>query len=100
MSLLHELHPQALRIAVNAEFDQLVEAKTPLVFIDRRPVLLSPKDREAIKDFKARMEEGGERISFSDVLTVDIVNHPVVRFSNHRQASKCKYSHFLDHWRQ
>ena len=51
-----------------SEFDQLVEAKTPLVFIDRRPVLLSPKDREAIKDFKARMEEGGERISFFEAL--------------------------------
>jgi len=51
-----------------SEFDQLVEAKTPLIFIDRRPVLLSPKDREAIKDFKARMEEGGERISFFEAL--------------------------------
>ena len=51
-----------------SEFDQLVDAKTPLVFIDRRPVLLSPKDREAIKDFKARMEEGGERISFFEAL--------------------------------
>jgi hypothetical protein len=36
--------------------------KTPLVFIDRRPVLLSPKDREALRDFKKRMLEGGERI--------------------------------------
>ncbi len=51
-----------------AEFEQLVDAKTPLVFIDRRPVLLSPKDREALKDFKQRMEEGGERISFFEAL--------------------------------
>ncbi len=51
-----------------AEFEQLVDAKTPLVFIDRRPVLLSPKDRDALRDFKARMEEGGERISFFEAL--------------------------------
>lgn len=51
-----------------AEFEQLVDARTPLVFIDRRPVLLSPKDREALKDFKKRMKEGGERISFFEAL--------------------------------
>ncbi|MEZ6036870.1 MAG: DEAD/DEAH box helicase [Planctomycetota bacterium] len=51
-----------------SEFEQLVDAKTPLVFIDRRPVLLSPKDREALKDFKKRMLEGGERISFFEAL--------------------------------
>jgi SNF2 family DNA or RNA helicase len=51
-----------------SEFDQLVDAKTPLVFIDRRPVLLSPKDREALKDFKKRMQDGGERISFFEAL--------------------------------
>jgi hypothetical protein len=51
-----------------SEFEQLVDAKTPLVFIDRRPVLLSPKDREALRDFKERMEEGGEKISFFEAL--------------------------------
>jgi hypothetical protein len=51
-----------------SEFEQLVDAKTPLVFIDRRPVLLSPKDREALRDFKKRMAEGGERISFFEAL--------------------------------
>ena len=45
-----------------------LDAKTPLVFIDRQPVLLSPKDREALRDFKARMEEGGEKISFFEAL--------------------------------
>ena len=50
------------------QFEQLVDAKTPLVFIDRRPVLLSPKDREALRDFKKRMQEGGERISFFEAL--------------------------------
>lgn len=50
------------------DFEHLVDAKTPLVFIDRRPVLLSPKDREALKDFKKRMLEGGERISFFEAL--------------------------------
>jgi len=50
------------------DFNKLVSAKTPLVFIDRLPVLLSPKDREALKDFKKRMEQGGERISFFEAL--------------------------------
>jgi len=50
------------------EFDQLVDARTPLVFIGRRPVLLSPKDRDALRDFKKRMLEGGERISFFEAL--------------------------------
>ncbi len=52
----------------SSQFEQLVDAKTPLVFIDRRPVLLSPKDREALKDFKKRMLDGGERISFFEAL--------------------------------
>ncbi len=52
----------------NDQFEELVNARTPLVFIDRRPVLLSPKDREAIKDFKKRMQQGGERISFFEAL--------------------------------
>jgi len=52
----------------NEQFEQLVAARTPLVFIDQRPVLLSPKDRQALKDFKKRMQEGGERISFFEAL--------------------------------
>lgn len=52
----------------NDQFEELVNARTPLVFIDKRPVLLSPKDREAIKDFKKRMQQGGERISFFEAL--------------------------------
>jgi SNF2 family DNA or RNA helicase len=51
-----------------AEFDQLVEARTPLVFLDRKPILLSPKDRQALKDFQGRMNESGERISFFEAL--------------------------------
>jgi hypothetical protein len=51
-----------------SEFDSLVEAKAPLVFLDRRPVLLSPKDREALQDFKQRVKETGERISFFEAL--------------------------------
>ena len=51
-----------------SEFETLVDAKTPLVFIDRRPVLLSPKDREALRDFKQRMTAEGERISFFEAL--------------------------------
>lgn len=50
------------------EFDELVEAKTPLVFLDKKPVLLSPKDRQALVDFKKRMQDTGERISFFEAL--------------------------------
>ena len=50
------------------EFEQLVDARSPLVFLDRKPVLLSPKDREALKDFKKRISDGGERISFFEAL--------------------------------
>ena len=51
-----------------AEFDQLVEARAPLVFLDRRPVLLSPKDRDALQDFRGRMQQSGEKISFFEAL--------------------------------
>ena len=51
-----------------ADFESLVDARTPLVFIDRKPVLLSPKDREALRDFKQRMDQEGERISFFEAL--------------------------------
>ena len=50
------------------EFDALVDARTPLVFLDRKPVLLSPKDRQALVDFKKRMQDTGERISFFEAL--------------------------------
>jgi superfamily II DNA or RNA helicase len=56
------------QVLSNREFEQLVNAKAPLVFLDRRPVLLSPKDREALGDFKKRMHESGERISFFEAL--------------------------------
>ncbi|GAB4136063.1 MAG: hypothetical protein Fur0037_00330 [Planctomycetota bacterium] len=50
------------------EFEELVQARSPLVFLDKKPVLLSPKDREALKAFKRRMGEEGQRISFFDAL--------------------------------
>src|SRR5262245_3753728 len=50
------------------EFDQLVDAKAPLVFLDRKPVLLSPKDRQEIGDFERRMKDTGERVSFFEAL--------------------------------
>lgn len=50
------------------EFEQLVDARAPLVFLDRRPVLLSPKDRDALRDFRQRMQEGGEKVSFFEAL--------------------------------
>jgi SNF2 family DNA or RNA helicase len=55
-------------VLTREEFDALVDAKSPLVFLDNRPVLLSPKDRQALIDFKKRMAETGERISFFEAL--------------------------------
>ncbi|MEQ1631186.1 MAG: DEAD/DEAH box helicase [Planctomycetota bacterium] len=55
-------------VLTRSEFDELVDARTPLVFLDRKPVLLSPKDRQALTDFKKRMQDTGERISFFEAL--------------------------------
>ncbi len=55
-------------VLTRKEFDELVAAKAPLVFLDNKPVLLSPKDRQALADFKKRMQDAGERISFFEAL--------------------------------
>ncbi len=52
----------------SSDFERLVDAKAPLVFLDRRPVLLSPKDREALVRFKKTMAQQGETLSFFDAL--------------------------------
>jgi SNF2 family DNA or RNA helicase len=54
------------------EFDALVNARSPLVFLDRGPVLLTPKDREALQAFKKRGADEGERISFFEALRLKL----------------------------
>ncbi|MGE3173299.1 MAG: SNF2-related protein [Planctomycetota bacterium] len=57
------------KVLSRGEFEELVEARTPLVWLDKnKPVLLSPKDRLALNDFKKRMDQAGERISFFEAL--------------------------------
>lgn len=46
----------------------LLDAKTPLVQLKSGPVLLTPRDREALDEFKKRMKESGQRISFFEAL--------------------------------
>lgn len=54
------------------EFDTLVHARSPLVFLERGPVLITPKDREAILAFQKRSSEEGDRISFFEALRLKL----------------------------
>ena len=56
------------QVLTTKEFDKLANAKVPLVFLGSTPVLLSPKDREALVDFNKRMKDTGQRISFFEAL--------------------------------
>jgi len=51
-----------------AEFEALVESTAPIVVIGGRPVLLAPKDREALQRFKRREGIEGRKISFFEAL--------------------------------
>lgn len=53
------------------EFESLVSSKSPLVQLGQGPVLLSPKDREALVAFRKRSEKG-ERISFFEALRLKL----------------------------
>jgi hypothetical protein len=54
------------------EFDQLVAARTPLVFLDRTPVLLAPKDREALAEFRRRAGKEGKKVTFFEALRLKL----------------------------
>ncbi len=51
-----------------AEFDRLVDSTSPLVIIDKKAVLIAPKDREALQRFKRREGTEGHKISFFEAL--------------------------------
>jgi hypothetical protein len=51
-----------------AEFEKLVDSSSPLVVLDRKAVLLSPKDREALQRFRRREGTEGHKISFFEAL--------------------------------
>jgi superfamily II DNA or RNA helicase len=51
-----------------AEFDRLVESTSPLVVLDRRAILLAPKDREALQKFKRREGADGRKVNFFEAL--------------------------------
>lgn len=50
------------------EFLKIANSNSPLVFLDGTAVLLSPKDRAAVEEFKKRQKEGGQTLSFFDAL--------------------------------
>ncbi|MEZ5966563.1 MAG: SNF2-related protein [Planctomycetota bacterium] len=56
------------RTLSKAEFDRLVESTSPLVLIGSRPVLIAPKDREALQRFKRREGTEGRKVSFFEAL--------------------------------
>ncbi len=51
-----------------SEFEQLVDSSAPLVMLGNRPVLLSPKDREALQRFHRREGTEGRKVSFFEAL--------------------------------
>lgn len=56
----------------NDEFEALVNARSPLVQLGRGAVLLSPKDRVALTEFKKRAKMGGQQISFFEALRLKL----------------------------
>ncbi|MBK8980579.1 MAG: DEAD/DEAH box helicase [Planctomycetes bacterium] len=54
------------------DFQALVDARSPLVFLERGPVLLTPKDRDAVEQFKKRIGQQGDRISFFEALRLKL----------------------------
>jgi len=56
------------RALSKSEFERLVESTSPLVLLDSRPVLIAPKDREALQRFKRREGTEGRKVSFFEAL--------------------------------
>ncbi|MCA8943801.1 MAG: DEAD/DEAH box helicase [Planctomycetes bacterium] len=54
------------------EFDTLLKAKSPLVYLDDQPILLTPKDRAALEEFGKRAADDGQKISFFDALRLKL----------------------------
>ncbi len=54
------------------EFQKLANSNSPLVFLEDRAVLLTPKDRKALEEFKKRANEEGEKISFFEALRLKL----------------------------
>ena len=54
------------------EFEQLVNAKSPLVTLERGTVLLTPRDRAALEEFRKRAAEGGQALSFYEAMRLKL----------------------------
>lgn len=55
-----------------AEFQQLVESKAPVVFLARGPILLTKADRDALVAFGKRDKDEGQRISFFEAIRLKL----------------------------
>ncbi len=55
-----------------AEFESLVNARVPVVFLERGPVLLTPRDREALDTFAKRDKKEGRKIGFFEALRLKL----------------------------
>ena len=55
-----------------AEFETLVASRSPLVFLDAGPLLLTPKDRDALDAFAKRSKDEGQKISFFEALRLKL----------------------------
>ncbi|MCC6782496.1 MAG: DEAD/DEAH box helicase [Planctomycetes bacterium] len=54
------------------EFQELVESKAPVVFLDRGPVLLTKADRDALIAFSKRDKDEGTKISFFEAIRLKL----------------------------
>ncbi len=54
------------------EFAALAKSKSPLVFLGETPVLLTPKDREALDEFAKLEKDEGQKISFFEALRLKL----------------------------
>ncbi len=59
-------------VLADGDLDKLLDSKTPLVHLESGPVILSPKDRAALEEFKKRAQDGGNRISFFEALRLKL----------------------------
>ncbi|MHC5065417.1 MAG: DEAD/DEAH box helicase [Planctomycetota bacterium] len=55
-----------------SEFESLVNARAPVVFLERGPVLLTPRDREALETFAKRDKKEGRKIGFFEALRLKL----------------------------
>lgn len=54
------------------DFNKLANSKSPLIELDGGPVLIAPRDREALSSFAQRKKQGGQRIDMFEALRLKL----------------------------